>query len=254
MAPCQPQPLGGCDDTELWSSGTEEWASRLWHCSTSSTTLLTIMTRPSRTRISREPSLMLSHAFWTSSTRPDRSNSRLCGSSTWGAERASSYATQSRTDTPSWRPKSIAASSSRWLLKSLVVVASLSVTKCSFFFKVRAQENVPVILVANKVDLEPSGQRRVGLEEGQHLANKFGCPFLETSAAHRSHVDEVFHTLVREIRKHQVRPSRFPIRFPKNYIKLFFKEEGDKEPEISRWKKIWYSISRRAHRRKSGKD
>ena len=31
-----------------------------------------------------------------------------------------------------------------------------------------------------------------------------GCPFIETSAAHRSHVDDVFHTLVREIRRHQV--------------------------------------------------
>ena len=32
------------------------------------------------------------------------------------------------------------------------------------------------------------------------LAEKFGCPFYETSAAHRRHVDDVFHTLVREIR------------------------------------------------------
>ncbi len=62
-----------------------------------------------------------------------------------------------------------------------------------------------MILVANKVDLEPSGQRRVTPQEGQDLANKFNCPFIETSAAHRRHVDEVFHTLVREIRKHQVR-------------------------------------------------
>ena len=50
-----------------------------------------------------------------------------------------------------------------------------------------------MVLVANKIDL--SGQRKVTTEEGRDLANKFGCPFLETSAAHRSHVDEVFHTL-----------------------------------------------------------
>ncbi len=60
-----------------------------------------------------------------------------------------------------------------------------------------------MILVANKVDLEPS-QRRVSPQEGQDMANKFNCPFIETSAAHRRHVDEVFQTLVREIRKHQV--------------------------------------------------
>ena len=54
------------------------------------------------------------------------------------------------------------------------------------------------------MDLEQSGQRRVSPEEGQTLANKFGCRFVETSAAHRRHVDDVFHTLIREIRKQHV--------------------------------------------------
>ena len=60
------------------------------------------------------------------------------------------------------------------------------------------------MLVANKVDLSSTGQRRVSPEEGEDLDEKFHCPFIETSAAHRSHVDEVFQTLVREIRKRQV--------------------------------------------------
>ena len=30
---------------------------------------------------------------------------------------------------------------------------------------------------------------------------QFGCSFYETSAAHRQHVDDVFHTLVRDIRQ-----------------------------------------------------
>lgn len=63
----------------------------------------------------------------------------------------------------------------------------------------RASEDVPVILVANKVDLEAT-MRSVETREGEDLAEKFGCPFYETSAAHRRHVDDVFHTLVREIR------------------------------------------------------
>jgi len=96
--------------------------------------------------------------------------------------------------------------------------------------KVRAQENVPVVLVANKTDL--SGQRKVTTEEGRDLANKFHCPFLETSAAHRSHVDEVFHTLVREIRKHH-------------------QEDVEKDQDSSRWKKIWRAIARRAKRKKN---
>jgi len=64
--------------------------------------------------------------------------------------------------------------------------------------KVRVSEDVPIILVANKVDLEQT-QRMVETREGEALAEKFGCPFYETSAAHRRHVDDVFHSLVREI-------------------------------------------------------
>ena len=45
--------------------------------------------------------------------------------------------------------------------------------------------------------------------EGQALATKFGCSFYETSAAHRRHVDDVFHTLVREIRYKSDREKRY---------------------------------------------
>lgn len=68
--------------------------------------------------------------------------------------------------------------------------------------QVRAVDDVPLVLVGNKTDLELSGGRRVSAEEGAQLARKFGCQFLETSAAHRKHVDEAFQTIVREIRRH----------------------------------------------------
>jgi len=94
--------------------------------------------------------------------------------------------------------------------------------------KVRASEEVPIILVANKVDLEQT-RRLVETIEGQALATKFGCSFYETSAAHRRHVDDVFHTLVREIRKRD--------------------EEGEfKENETSRWRKVWNNIFRKIKR------
>lgn len=64
--------------------------------------------------------------------------------------------------------------------------------------KVRASEDIPIVLIGNKFDLQH--QRKVTLEEGQALAQQFGCPFFETSAALRHFVDDAFHTLIREIR------------------------------------------------------
>ncbi|XP_026572105.1 GTP-binding protein Rit1 [Pseudonaja textilis] len=42
---------------------------------------------------------------------------------------------------------------------------------------------------------------KVSKDEGSALAQEFGCPFFETSAAFRYYIDDVFHTLVREIRR-----------------------------------------------------
>nr|CAD7570976.1 unnamed protein product [Timema californicum] len=64
--------------------------------------------------------------------------------------------------------------------------------------KVRASEDIPLVLIGNKFDLQQ--QRKVTPEEGRALAAQFGCPFYETSAALRHYVDDAFHTLVREIR------------------------------------------------------
>ena len=42
---------------------------------------------------------------------------------------------------------------------------------------------------------------QVSTHEGEELAKEFGCPFFESSAALRSNVDEIFHEVVRCIRK-----------------------------------------------------
>lgn len=42
---------------------------------------------------------------------------------------------------------------------------------------------------------------QVSKEEGSALAREFNCPFFETSAAFRYYIDDVFHALVREIRR-----------------------------------------------------
>ncbi|KAF9459965.1 24 kDa ras-like protein [Collybia nuda] len=66
--------------------------------------------------------------------------------------------------------------------------------------RVKDQDAVPMILVANKCDLE--FERQVSRKEGRDLANLFGCQFIETSAKLRINVDEAFGDCVREIRRH----------------------------------------------------
>ncbi len=106
------------------------------------------------------------------------------------------------------------------------------------------------------MDLEQIGQRRVSHEEGEALANKFGCKFIETSAAHRRHVDDVFHVLVREIRRQQViHPDRI-YNIASGVLLLinpliFQHEEQTKESDVSRWRKLWTSIMRKTKRRKN---
>ena len=65
--------------------------------------------------------------------------------------------------------------------------------------RAKDSDEVPMILVGNKSDLEES--REVTLEEGQSLAKSFGCPHIEASARLRVNVEETFYELVREIRK-----------------------------------------------------
>lgn len=67
--------------------------------------------------------------------------------------------------------------------------------------RVRLTQDIPLVLIANKLDLQ--NQRTVSTEEGRSLAKEFGCPFYETSACLRHYIDDVFYTLVREIRKKQ---------------------------------------------------
>eukprot|EP00300_Choanocystis_sp_HF-7_P039681 c5995_g1_i1.p1 GENE.c5995_g1_i1~~c5995_g1_i1.p1 ORF type:complete len:173 (+),score=38.45 c5995_g1_i1:43-561(+) len=95
--------------------------------------------------------------------------------------------------------------------EGFVVVYSVgdreSFGKASEFRKaiLKAKDNstVPMVLVANKSDLPPS-QRKVSTEEGVQMAQSFGCHYIETSAMTRSKVDDVFSTIVREVRKSQL--------------------------------------------------
>ncbi|KAI5953769.1 RAS1 [Candida theae] len=64
--------------------------------------------------------------------------------------------------------------------------------------RVKDRDQVPVLVVGNKCDLEM--ERQVSYEEGQALANSFNCPFVETSAKLRINVEEAFFDLVKYVR------------------------------------------------------
>jgi len=66
--------------------------------------------------------------------------------------------------------------------------------------RTKDKDSFPVVLVANKSDLEY--ERQVGMNEGRELARKMNCKCIETSAKLRLNVDESFATIVREIRKY----------------------------------------------------
>lgn len=65
--------------------------------------------------------------------------------------------------------------------------------------RVKDAEDVPMILVGNKCDLED--ERVVGKDQGQNLARSWNSAFLETSAKSKINVNEIFYDLVRQINR-----------------------------------------------------
>jgi len=65
--------------------------------------------------------------------------------------------------------------------------------------RVKDKDEVPMVLVGNKCDL--NDQRVITTDQGEDLARKFGCAFLEASAKTRQNVDQIFHDLIRQINK-----------------------------------------------------
>ncbi|KAI7904585.1 ras-like protein 1 [Cokeromyces recurvatus] len=66
--------------------------------------------------------------------------------------------------------------------------------------RVKDRDYFPMVLIANKCDLE--SDRQVSSQEGRDLAKKYGCHFVEASAKLRINVDEAFYEVVRNIRRY----------------------------------------------------
>ncbi|KAH3885852.1 GTPase HRas [Dreissena polymorpha] len=63
--------------------------------------------------------------------------------------------------------------------------------------RVKDADEVPMVLVGNKVDLQ---SRFVDTRQAKQIADNYNIPYVETSAKTRQGVDDAFYTLVREIR------------------------------------------------------
>ncbi|XP_064627141.1 ras-related protein R-Ras2-like [Lineus longissimus] len=81
--------------------------------------------------------------------------------------------------------------------------------------RVKDRDEFPMVLVANKVDLEH--QRIVSSEEGPELGRQLNVRYIEASAKLKLNVDQAFHELVRIIRKFKDadRPPAKPVKVPK---------------------------------------
>jgi len=65
--------------------------------------------------------------------------------------------------------------------------------------RVKDCEDVPMVLIGNKCDL--ADQRIITVEQGEALASKFQCAFLEASAKNKINVEQGFYDLIRQINR-----------------------------------------------------
>ena len=70
--------------------------------------------------------------------------------------------------------------------------------QCDHYCRVRdvTKHELPIVLCGNKCDCSDS-ERQVLTSEGQSFADKYGYPFIETSAKDNINVEEAFFTVVR---------------------------------------------------------
>jgi len=74
--------------------------------------------------------------------------------------------------------------------------------------RVKDCDTVPMVLVGNKCDLQD--QRVITTEQGEALAKKFQCTFMESSAKNKINVEAIFHDLVRQI--NNANPVKKPVK------------------------------------------
>ncbi|CAL5970080.1 Ras-related_protein Rap-1b [Hexamita inflata] len=70
----------------------------------------------------------------------------------------------------------------------------------SQILRIKEKENVPMVLVGNKCDIE---ERDVTTKEGEELAKTFNCDFIESSAKENINISEIFVKIVKKVKASQ---------------------------------------------------
>eukprot|EP00005_Dracoamoeba_jomungandri_P007671 CAMPEP_0174275956 /NCGR_PEP_ID=MMETSP0439-20130205/60121_1 /TAXON_ID=0 /ORGANISM="Stereomyxa ramosa, Strain Chinc5" /LENGTH=187 /DNA_ID=CAMNT_0015368137 /DNA_START=478 /DNA_END=1041 /DNA_ORIENTATION=- len=65
--------------------------------------------------------------------------------------------------------------------------------------RVKDDDNVPLVLVGNKSDLE--SEREVPTDQGKEMAQRFGCAWMEASAKLNQNVEKIFYEVIHQILK-----------------------------------------------------
>ncbi|KAJ6245408.1 ras-like protein [Anaeramoeba flamelloides] len=85
------------------------------------------------------------------------------------------------------------------------------------------EEEVPMIIVGNKCDLEV--EREVSYQEGQDLARLKHCKFIETSARTNQNLEEVFYAIARETKQIKCYCEEY------NKLRILKKKKKNKAPQ-----------------------
>lgn len=80
--------------------------------------------------------------------------------------------------------------------------------------RVKNMDNVPILLVGNKIDLKDT-HREVSQEEAMQFAQRCGIRYVETSAKTRENVDMVFYDLARSIQNQRQQQRVMPTDKPR---------------------------------------
>jgi len=92
------------------------------------------------------------------------------------------------------------------------------ISRASFEYAIKLRGNIirlkeaqdfPIVLVGNKKDLE---ERQIQETEGKGQADKFGIPFVETSAKLNENIHDAFFELVRHINKYREKHPIKPVK------------------------------------------